>query len=70
MFYRFENKPHSHADVDIALVFSGNWAANKLMKEDNDGKILMLFRAGSIETVCALEYDEMMPFHYFLDKYA
>ena len=40
------------------------------MKEDDDGKILTLFRQGSIDKLLALEYHEMLPFLSFLDKYA
>ena len=61
---------YSHADNVLALVPSGDWAAGQLMKEDDDGKILTLFRQGSIDKLLALEYHEMLPFLSFLDKYA
>ena len=40
------------------------------MEEDNDGKILIDFRTLAIEKLCSFEYEQMMPFLRFLDKYA
>ena len=54
----------------LHLFLTGDWAANKLMKEDDDGKILTFFRWESTDKVCGLSYDEMLPFLRFLDKYA
>ena len=54
----------------LHLFLTGDWAANELMKEDDDGKILTLFRLETTDKVCGLSYDEMLPFLRFLDKYA
>ena len=40
------------------------------MEEDDDGKILIVFRTGLIKKLCSFGYDQMMPFLRFLDKYA
>ena len=40
------------------------------MEEDDDEKILIVFRTLSIEKLCSFEYGQMMPFLRFLDKYA
>ena len=54
----------------LHLSITADWVANNLMKEDDDGKILMLFRRESIDKVCELSHAEMFPFLRFLDKYA
>ena len=40
------------------------------MEDDDDGKILIVFRTWSTEKLCSFEYGQMMPFLRFLDKYA
>ena len=54
----------------LHLSITADWGANNLMKEDDDGKILTLFRRESIDKVCELSHAEMFPFLRFLDKYA
>ena len=41
----------------------------EVMAED-DGKILSVFRTGSMDLLCSFEYERMLPFLRFLDKYA
>ena len=40
------------------------------MNENNDGKILLTFRTETIGELCLYQYDQMLPFLRFLDKYA
>ena len=40
------------------------------MMENDDGKILSVFRTEAIDVLCSYQYDQMLPFLRFLDRYA
>ena len=35
------------------------------MMENNDGKILSVFRTETIDVLCSYQYDQILPFLYF-----
>ena len=40
------------------------------MMENDDGKILSVFRTEAIDVLCSYQYDQMLPLLRFIDKYA
>ena len=46
-----------------------DWSAGEAMKENDSGKILSSFRSETIDVLCSYQYDQMLPFLCFIDKY-